>query len=278
MSKIRDFFLSESEGYYGFTSSGKVVMIIFAILVVILAVFLAILHAKKEKAEALKDEASNEDGKKASVSKKELKKASKKEASKALAPRIATKKLVICAICLALAYVTSNIKFFEMPYGGSITLFSMFFITYIGYCFGVKTGVLCGLAYGILQLIQDPWLLSFSQVCYDYLIAFAALGLSGLFRNLKKKNPSTGEKTLSKKGLIVGYVVAAVVRGISHSIGGYLFWMDYMPDNFPKSLTAVYPIVYNFSFIGAEAVLTVILLMIPGVSAVLIKLRREAND
>ncbi|MGN0164670.1 MAG: energy-coupled thiamine transporter ThiT [Lachnospiraceae bacterium] len=261
ISSITSFFLNENEEYPGnfaFTKNGMIVMIILAVILVIIGILLA------------KKLTSDDADKKEDTGKKSNK-------TKSLTA-FGTKKLVVCAVCIALAYVCSNLKLFEMPYGGSITLFSMFFITYIGYCFGVKTGVLCGLAYGILQLIQDPWLLSPLQVFFDYIFAFAALGFSGLFRNMKDKNHETGEKHLSKKGLIIGYAVGAVVRGISHSIGGYMFWMDYMPDNFPKSLTSIYPIVYNFSFIGAEMLLTIVVLLIPGVASVLIRLRREANS
>ena len=252
---IKDFFLSEEYGYYGFTSQGKIIMIILAVAVVIAGIILAI---------KLRE---NSDDEKVSSNGKSKSKAA-----------FGTKKLVVCAVCLALGYVCSTIKFLELFNGGSITLFSMLFIAYIGYCFGVKTGMLCGLAYGILQLIQDPWLLSPMQVCFDYIFAFALLGVSGFFRNMKEKNKETGEKRLSKKGLIVGYAVAAICRGISHSIGGYLFWMDGMPESFPDGLAFIYPIAYNFCYIGVEMILTIIVLLIPGVSAVLIRLRREANS
>ena len=54
--------------------------------------------------------------------------------------------------------------------------------------------------------------------------------------------------------------------------------MDYMPDNFPKSLTAVYPIVYNYSFLLAEAVITVIIISIPAVAKALSQVRKAAVE
>ena len=143
-----------------------------------------------------------------------------------------------------------------MPFGGTVTLFSMLFIVLIANWYGAKIGILAGLAYGILQFLQEPYVLNFVQVCCDYIFAFAALGIAGLFRN-------------KKHGLLKGYVAGILARGAFHSIGGYLFWMTYMPENFPKSLTAVYPIVYNYSFILAEGVLTIILLSIPAVTKAL---------
>lgn len=166
--------------------------------------------------------------------------------------KLSTKQLVFCAAAMALSFLTSYIKVFSMPYGGSITLFSMLFICLIGYWYGPKAGLLTGLAYSILQFLQEPYILTPLQVCLDYFFAFAALGLSGFFRN-------------QKNGLVIGYLAGAFARGLFHTVGGYLFWMAYMPDNFPKAFTAVYPIVYNYSYIGLEAVITVIVLSVPAV-------------
>lgn len=62
------------------------------------------------------------------------------------------RRLAYCAMAVALAYVTSFIKPFELPYGGSVTLLSMLFIVLVGNWYGVKTGVLVGFAYGVLRL------------------------------------------------------------------------------------------------------------------------------
>ena len=67
-----------------------------------------------------------------------------------------TKQLVFCAAAMALAFVTSYLKIFSLPFGGSVTLFSMLFICLIGYWYGPGVGILTGLAYGTLQFIQEP--------------------------------------------------------------------------------------------------------------------------
>ena len=146
------------------------------------------------------------------------------------------RRLAYCAMAVALAYVTSFIKPFELPYGGSVTLLSMLFIVLVGNWYGVKTGVLVGFAYGVLQFLQEPYFLSLFQVCCDYVLAFAALGLSG----------------------------------------GYLYWMDYMPENFPQSLRTLYPIIYNYSYLLAEGVITVIIIRLPAVSNALERIRKSA--
>ena len=177
--------------------------------------------------------------------------------------KMGTRQLVFCAMAMALAFITSYLKLFNMPWGGSVTLCSMLFIVLVANWYGPKTGVLVGLAYGILQFIQEPYVLSFFQVCCDYILAFAALGVAGFFAK-------------SSHGLLKGYIAAVIARGAFHALGGYLYWMDYMPDNFPKALTSVYPIVYNYSYLVAEGIITVIIISIPAVSKALNRVKQTA--
>ncbi len=177
--------------------------------------------------------------------------------------KISTKQLVFCGIAMALAFVTSYIKIFEMPWGGSVTLCSMLFIVLIANWYGAKTGISVGLAYSILQFIQEPFVLSFFQVCCDYFLAFAALGIAGFFAK-------------NSHGLIKGYVAAVLARGAFHALGGYLYWMNYMPENFPQSLKSIYPIAYNYSFLLAEGLITIVILSIPAVTKALNQVKRMA--
>ena len=177
--------------------------------------------------------------------------------------KLTTRQLVFCAVAMALAFVTSYLKIFTLPWGGSVTLCSMLFIVLVANWYGVGTGITVGLAYGILRFIQEPYVLSFFQVCCDYILAFAALGVAGFFA---KQN----------HGLLKGYIAAVIARGAFHALGGYLYWMSYMPENFPKSLTAVYPIVYNYSYLVAEAIITVIVISIPAVAKALVQVKKAA--
>lgn len=90
------------------------------------------------------------------------------------------------------------------------------------------------------------------------------MGFSGLFTKSKKY------------GLLKAYIVAILARGAFHALGGYLYWMD-LPDNFPKSLTALYPIIYNYSYILLEGVLTIAVISIPAVSSALGRMRVMAT-
>ena len=178
---------------------------------------------------------------------------------------VSAKKLTFCAMCIALAYALSYVKLFKMPWGGSITLCSMLFVILTAYWYGAGTGIMVGVVYGIFQFIQEPYFLTFLQVCLDYLFAFGALGIAGFFSK-------------GKHGLQIGYIAGVIGRGVFASLAGYIYWMEYMPDNFPRSLSAVYPIAYNFAYLIVEAAITLIIISIPAVNDALKRVRRYALE
>ena len=177
------------------------------------------------------------------------------------------KQIVFTGICLALAFALSHIKVLKMPWGGSVTLCSMLFVCLVGYFYGAKMGIVAGISHGILQLIQDggSYMLTPFQVGCDYIFAFMALGVAGFF--YKKKN-----------GLLIGYTVAALLRGVFHTIGGYIYWMDYMPESFPLKLKALYPIAYNYAYIIPEMVITIAILLITNALNAINKVKSLAQE
>lgn len=186
-------------------------------------------------------------------------------AGKTSRKKLSTKQLVFCAVAMAMAFITSYIKIWNMPWGGSVTLCSMLFIVLAANWYGAGTGILVGFAYGILQFIQEPYVLSLFQVCCDYILAFAALGIAGFFYR-------------SRHGLLKGYIAAVIARGAFHALGGYLYWMDYMPESFPQALKSIYPIAYNYSYLLAEAILTVVIISLPAAAKGLGRVKKTAVE
>lgn len=165
--------------------------------------------------------------------------------------RMGAKELAFCAIALALAYVTSTfIKLVHMPMGGSITLFSMLFVTMIGYWYGLRTGLTAAMAYGLLQLVTGPWIISMPQLLCDYILAFGALGLSGIFSG-------------RRHGLILGYVTGVAGRFVFSFLSGMIFFAS-SADSWHMS-APLYSFCYNGAYIGGEAALTLIFLAVPSV-------------
>ncbi|MBP0970058.1 MAG: energy-coupled thiamine transporter ThiT [Oscillospiraceae bacterium] len=176
--------------------------------------------------------------------------------------------LVTCALLLAVSAVLSVYpKFKFLLNGGSITFCSMLPIIVASYVFGVKTGLLTGFAFSLIQLITG-----FSgsglgpvafvvELLFDYVIAFTVLGLGGIFRNLKS----------TRSGLAAGAFIATLLRFISHLISGIVVWGEYAEwffgnlSSFGESilskysggmLTFLYSFIYNGSYMIPEIIIT----------------------
>lgn len=165
--------------------------------------------------------------------------------------KLSARQIAFSAMAIALGFLTSNIKLIKMPMGGSVTLLSMLFIALIGYWFGTANGIMAGIAYGILQLLIDPYILSFPQMLTDYILAFGALGLCGLFSK-------------SRNGLIKGYIAAVLGRYFFAFLSGWIFFGMYASDYGFKS-GVVYSLAYNGAYLGLEAAITLVVLAIPSV-------------
>ena len=157
------------------------------------------------------------------------------------------KKLAFCAISISFATVTSFISLFSLPFGGSVTMFSMLFVCLTGYFYGPSIGIISGLAFGFMNLIFNPYIVHPIQLVLDYILAFSALGISGFFVN-------------SKDGLIKGYLAGVFGRYCFSILSGWIFFGEYAWDGWAS---LPYAVVYNGAYLIVEAVLTVILIKIP---------------
>ena len=76
----------------------------------------------------------------------------------------------------------------------------------------------------------------------------AALGLSGIFSK-------------SKTGLVKGYAIGVLGRYFFSFLSGMIFFGTYAAD---YGMSApVYSLVYNGLYLGAEALITIVILMLP---------------
>lgn len=173
------------------------------------------------------------------------------------AGRLSVRQLSFCAMSIALGTVLSNIKILDFPWGGSATLLSMLVICLPGCFFGLGAGIMTGVAYGVLQLLVDPYVLYPMQLIMDYLLAFGALGLSGLFAN-------------SKNGLIKGYMAGVLGRYVFVVLSGWIFFASYAWEGWSA---LPYSLVYNGIYLFTEAAITLVLLAVPAVGKMLGSIR-----
>lgn len=131
-----------------------------------------------------------------------------------------TRSVVYAGICVALSFALSYVTFFKMPQGGSITLASMLPLLIYSYRFGVRRGIIAGLVYGLLQAVQDPWIIHPAQFLLDYPLAFSMLGLAGWLRVI-------APKANGMVSFVVGGVTAIVLRYFAHVISGIFAFSSY---------------------------------------------------
>lgn len=132
-----------------------------------------------------------------------------------------TRSLVSAGVCVALSFALSYVTFFKMPQGGSITLASMLPLLVYSYRYGVRRGILAGLVYGLLQAVQDPWIIHPAQFLLDYPLAFAMLGLAGWLRGI------AGDKVKGVASYVVGTLTAVILRYLAHVISGIFAFASY---------------------------------------------------
>jgi len=152
------------------------------------------------------------------------------------------------AIMVVLAQILGYIKVWEMPWGGSVCL-SMLPIFLFACRWGLGPGLMSGLVLGILQFMFDGgFAIGWQSILGDYVVAFAVLGLAGLFRG----------KSWS---VFAGTVVGSVARFLVHYVVGATLWAAYMPETF-FGMTMTSPWIYSLLYNGCYMLLDMLLCLV----------------
>ena len=172
---------------------------------------------------------------------------------------MSTRVMAEGAMMIAVATVLSMIKIIEMPFGGSVTLFSMLPIVLMSYRHGTKWGLMTAFAHSILQLIMGIKNVGYCAtlgaqiacILLDYVVAFSVLGLASFFsRGLKNRTA----------GVCVGTTVVCCLRFVCHFLSGVFLWGSYKDyyDWAADMPTWLYSIVYNGNYMLLETIITVL--------------------
>lgn len=176
-----------------------------------------------------------------------------------------TVALCECAIMLALSVVLSYIKFFQLPFDGSITLFSMLPVCLVAIKYGWRWGLGTSFCFSWFQILQGGvfgWGLTpgmlIGSLLLDYILAYTVLGLAGIFR---KKG---------YLGMLGGIALVCALRFVVHFLAGIILWANFEQfEAFGQVIQdspALYSICYNGVYMLPETLLTV------GVAAILLKI------
>ena len=152
-------------------------------------------------------------------------------------------------IMVAAATALSYLKLFELPQGGSVCIGMLPIFLY---CvrWGLKDGLLCSLAYGVLQLIFDgAYAWGWTSMLLDYVAAFTVLGFAGLFAR-------------QRYGVFTGTVVGCLLRFIVHFISGVTIYRIYEPVELFHTTFAnpyLYSAAYNGSYVAIDMALCLVI-------------------
>ncbi len=173
-----------------------------------------------------------------------------------------TRALAESALLIALGTILAQIKIIDMPYGGSVTLFSMVPFMLISFRHGVRYGLIAGFANALLQM-----LLGFSAppagtvaaligvILLDYVLAFLMFAFAACVAD-KFKNKIVG--------VGVGAAVTCFGRFLCSFASGILLWSSYQ-EYYEWALDLpvwLYSLIYNANYMLPELVLSTIAVVI----------------
>ncbi|MCR4431928.1 MAG: energy-coupled thiamine transporter ThiT [Tepidanaerobacteraceae bacterium] len=167
-----------------------------------------------------------------------------------------SRAIVYGGLCTAIAFVLSYVRLYHWPQGGSITPASMLPMFVYANIFGPAAGIIAGAVYGLLQLIQDPFIVHPVQVLLDYVIAFAALGLAGFCR----------------KNISAGVLLGGFGRFFSSFLSGVIFFASYAPENMSP---VFYSVVVNGMVIGTDTLICFIVSLLPQVRTLVERFKKN---
>ena len=169
-----------------------------------------------------------------------------------------TQLIVHIALALALTVILHTFRLYHMPQGGSITLGAMVPLLLIAFRYGPIVGYLTGFVYGLINLLQDPYILHPVQVLFDYPLPYMALGLAGYF----------------KKRLFIGTIVGISGRLVCHFVSGVVFFASYAPTGISPYW---YSLVFNATYLVPELAICVVIIRILPVTRLLSLMTNDKN-
>jgi len=176
-----------------------------------------------------------------------------------------SRRIANAAMCIAIAYILSLIKLYKMPQGGSVTPASLLPMVAFALACGPLQGVIAGCAYGLLDLLQDPYVIHPVQMLVDYPLASAALALGGLaaFLPIKKELKLPAAVLL---GAIGKYAMAV--------LSGTVFFSEYAPVG---QSALIYSLSYNIMYVGPDALICMLVASIPGMYRIVESIHRNVS-
>ena len=163
-----------------------------------------------------------------------------------------TKKITAIALAIALTTTLSFLKF-SLPFGGSITVFSLVPVIIVSYYYGIYYGLFTGFITGLLQFITSPYILTPLTFMLDYIFPFSAICFAGIYRKVVKN------ATLS---VSLGTVTFYLVRYVMHFLSGIIYFnAGWITEGFPASNAVIYSLCYNAVYVFPDMLIALLFLI-----------------
>lgn len=157
--------------------------------------------------------------------------------------KFSTRMLINISLMLAFSIVLHSLKIYHFPQGGSVTFGAMIPLIFISLRYGAGVGALAGFVFGLINVLQNPFILHPIQVLFDYPLPYMAMGLAGIF---------------SEK-IILSALLAFAGRFICHFISGVVFFASYAPEGMSP---IIYSITANAAYMVPETLICLVILKI----------------
>ena len=176
----------------------------------------------------------------------------------------ATQRLVESSLLIAMGVVLSLIKIIDLPYGGSVTIASMFPVMLISYRHGLGFGLISATVFGGIQQLLglktlswvSTWQSVLAVILLDYIVAFAVIGLGGLFRGKFGKRADS-----QVYELLAGGAMICLLRYVCHVVSGATVWAGL---SIPTRGAIAYSLAYNATYMIPETLVTCIVIYFVG--------------
>lgn len=155
--------------------------------------------------------------------------------------RMTTRTLLVAALMLALMFLLYQLRIYHFPQGGAVTPGAMVPLLLLSYRYGPGVGALAGFLYGLLHMMQDPFILHPIQVLFDYPLPFVAIGLAGALPN----------------HLVVSTALAFLGKFLCHFVSGLVFFSSYAPEGMSP---VIYSLTVNASLMIPECLICCLIL------------------
>ena len=157
-----------------------------------------------------------------------------------------TKILAEGTVIIALTVILKDVlpPIYRLPQGGSVSAVSMVPLLWFSLRRGLRSGLEASTIYGLVHMaLPGSYIVDPVQALLDYPIAFAALGLAGMFR----KYP------------LIGVGVGITGRFLAHFASGVWFFSAYAPAGMQP---VIYSALYNGGYLVVELITSAFIIYI----------------